>query len=145
MRYGAKWTSAISGIEEVAVIEWSKELAGITGDQFKHGLDSWSGKWPPSLPEFKSACTGEGLDDFSLGYTPEVYRAGSESRGVKLLSSDARDEKREKFKRGIRDLRASLEKLRSTDAGTESVDEFVSDPVRRKEIEDELKAMGFLE
>ncbi|HFD86888.1 MAG TPA: hypothetical protein ENJ35_04335 [Gammaproteobacteria bacterium] len=55
-RYGHKWTSSIEGIERTEVAEWSEGLAGYTPDEIKHGLDTWSGVWPPSLPEFKAAC-----------------------------------------------------------------------------------------
>jgi hypothetical protein len=46
----------MEGLEEIAVNEWAQGLAGLTGDQIKNGLDSWKGEWPPSLPEFRSAC-----------------------------------------------------------------------------------------
>lgn len=58
-RYLNKFTSGIEGIEALAVEEWSKELAGLTGKQIKHGLKSWDQDWPPSAPEFRKACLGD--------------------------------------------------------------------------------------
>jgi hypothetical protein len=55
-RYGHKWTSAIEGIEKIAVKEWSEELDGVTGEQIAHGLKSWDEDWPPSAPEFRKCC-----------------------------------------------------------------------------------------
>jgi hypothetical protein len=56
VRYGHKWTSGISGIEQLAVQEWAKGLAGFTGEQIATGLEYWTGDWPPSMDEFKRAC-----------------------------------------------------------------------------------------
>ena len=55
-RYSHKWTTAIEGIEEVAVNEWSEYLHGLTGDDIKHGINNWDNDWPPSAPEFRKAC-----------------------------------------------------------------------------------------
>ena len=55
-RYGHKWTSAIDGIERVAVNEWCEGLAGFSADEISNGLEVWDSDWPPSLPEFKMAC-----------------------------------------------------------------------------------------
>lgn len=55
-RYGHKWTSAIEGIERMAVSEWSEGLAGYTADEIKEGLERWNNIWPPALPEFQKAC-----------------------------------------------------------------------------------------
>jgi len=89
-RYLSKWTSAIEGIEKIAMEEWGKELAGLTGDQVSHGLKSWHGDWPPSAIEFKKACTGKGLNGFGLDYVPECYR---EKKRERLLESDENKEK----------------------------------------------------
>ncbi len=145
IRYGHKWTSRIDGIEREAVQEWASELSGLTSNEFRTGYEAWKDSWPPSIDEYRDSCKPNKNNEFGLGYTPEVYRQSAETNRDRLLSSDARDAKRKGFKRGIRDLRASLEKLRSADAAAKKPEKFVSDPVRRKEIEDELKAMGFLE
>ena len=55
-RYGTKWVASIDGIEEEAIEEWSKGLAGLTADQIAHGLKSWQSDWPPSMSEFVKAC-----------------------------------------------------------------------------------------
>lgn len=52
----------MEGIEEMAVNEWSIGLSGLTGEQIKKGLDTWQESWPPSLPEFREACTGASVD-----------------------------------------------------------------------------------
>ena len=61
-RYIHKWTSSIDGIEEIAVDEWSKALAGLDADAIKRGLDSMAGSWPPSAPEFAELCRNGGDD-----------------------------------------------------------------------------------
>lgn len=48
----------MDGIEDVAVREWSNELAGLTPAQIEHGLASWDSEWPPSSPEFRYCCLG---------------------------------------------------------------------------------------
>lgn len=60
VRYGAKWTSALSSPEliRLAVTEWSEQLAGVTGEQVRRGLAVWDEDWPPSSPQFRKACLG---------------------------------------------------------------------------------------
>jgi len=41
---------------ELAIIEWSERLAGLTGEQIKHGLDNLTSAWPPTPHEFKDLC-----------------------------------------------------------------------------------------
>jgi len=72
-RYGNKWLSAIEGIEKIAVAEWSEQLAGLTGEQIKHGLDSWTEDWPPSAPEFKKICLGHD-EQKGLSHNTAAYR-----------------------------------------------------------------------
>ena len=80
VRYGHKWVSTIEGIEETAVTEWSQGLAGLTGEQIKFGLDNLTDDWPPSLPAFRAACTGKGVNGFGLDYVPECYRETKRER-----------------------------------------------------------------
>jgi len=61
-RYGHKWTSSIDGIEELAVDEWAKALAGLDAEAIKRGLDSMTCSWPPSAPEFAELCMNCGDD-----------------------------------------------------------------------------------
>jgi len=75
----------MEGIEEVAVVEWSQGLSGLTGEQIKSGLDSLSDDWPPSLPAFRALCEGKKADEFGIGYVPECYR---ETKRERLLESD---------------------------------------------------------
>jgi len=63
-RYGHKWTSAIEGIEKIAVTEWSEELAGVTGEQISYGLKEWKEDWPPSAPEFRKCCLNQSKGDW---------------------------------------------------------------------------------
>lgn len=46
----------MAGIEDEAIKEWSVYLAGLTGEQIKHGLEAWDLEWPPTLPEFRNIC-----------------------------------------------------------------------------------------
>ena len=60
VRYVHKWTSALTSPEliELAVVEWGQELAGLSPEQVRHGLESLEGDWPPSAPGFRKACLG---------------------------------------------------------------------------------------
>lgn len=109
-RYGHKWVSAMDGIEQTAIREWSKRLAGMTAEEIKRGLSDWAGEWPPSLPEFAAACRGKklGLNEFGLDYTPEVYRRQPERQRERLLSSADRDARRAVASESVKDLRAAL-------------------------------------
>lgn len=71
-RYGAKWTSAMAGIEEIAVREWANALAGMKATDIERGLASWQGVWPPSAFEFRKVCMGggEGWEHRSAAYRP---------------------------------------------------------------------------
>ena len=75
-RYPHKWASAIDGDEEGTIKEWANYLAGLTGEQIKHGLESWDEDWPPSAIEFRKCCLGEGkkLNEHGLDYVPEYLR-----------------------------------------------------------------------
>lgn len=43
---------------KVAMDEWRRGLAGVTGEQIRRGLATWDAAWPPTLPEFRKACLG---------------------------------------------------------------------------------------
>jgi hypothetical protein len=108
-RYGHKWTTAIEGIEEIAVNEWAEGLSGVTGEQIKRGLSEWAEAWPPSMGEFKAACTGKAKNGFGLDYVPECYRERAPVLDAsRLLSSDERDEKRRKGAEQLQALKQSL-------------------------------------
>lgn len=109
-RYLHKWTSAIDGIELVAVREWSKELAGMTGNEIQRGLDEWKGDWPPTSLEFAAACRGNklGLNEFGLDYVPEYHRPQPIREQARLLSSDERDARREAVKEKIKAMRDAI-------------------------------------
>jgi len=106
-RYGHKWTSAIEGIEETAVNEWSVGLSGVTGDEIRKGLEVWTESWPPSLPEFKVACKNAGVNEFGLDYVPEYYRPQIKENS-RLLSSKQRDANREKSKEYIQAMKDAI-------------------------------------
>ena len=107
VRYGVKWTCNFEGVEAMAVAEWAKGLAGLTGEQIAHGLDAWQGAWPPSLPEFRQACLGKHAG-FGAGYVPEVYRQPVVCNPRRMLSSDDRDARRAKLAEGFAGLRERL-------------------------------------
>ena len=108
VRYGHKWVSVIEGIEETAVTEWSQGLAGLTGEQIKFGLDNLTDDWPPSLPTFRNACTGKGINEFGLDYIPECYR---EKKRERLIESDENKEKhRAAYSVGMGGLKDILKK-----------------------------------
>ena len=107
-RYLHKWTSAIEGIEELAVSEWSQVLGGLTGEQLRHGFDSWKSEWPPTAEEFKSACIGKVRNGFGLDYVPECYREKPIIDESRLLSSDQREAAREKGKEELQRMKDIL-------------------------------------
>jgi len=105
-RYLHKWTSAIEGIEEVAVSEWSEELSGVTGDQVKVGLTNLPSNWPPTAGGFKDLCLKKGVNEYGLDYVPQMYR---ENRLDRLLDSDTDKEARKKSAvKGLADIRKLL-------------------------------------
>lgn len=115
--YAHKWASpmgdaaidADNSLTEPAKT-WASGLSGITGDQLASGLRGCLERedaWPPTLPEFRGLCLGKGLNEYGLDYTPECYRVSPVSHD-KRLSSDERDEMRERGKGHSAKLRESL-------------------------------------
>lgn len=115
--YGHKFTSSFgpSAINEHGGLSdsaqtWASGLSGITGDQLASGLRGCLERedaWPPTLPEFRGLCLGKGLNEYGLTYTPECYRVSPVSHD-KRLSSDERDEMRERGRGHSAKLRESL-------------------------------------
>lgn len=88
----------------MAVDEWAQGLGSLTAEQVRRGLDEWEGEWPPSLPEFRSACLGKGRNGWGLDYTPECYRAGTTDRAKTLPGPDTQQHRDEALER-IREIR----------------------------------------
>lgn len=106
VRYGHKWVSQIDGLEKIAASEWGSHLFGLTGEQIKHGLETWNGDWPPSATEFRKACEGKAVNEFGLDYIPECHRIKNPER---LLESDElKAHRREVGKKGVADLKTIL-------------------------------------
>jgi len=81
-------------------------LTGLTGEQIKFGLDNLTDDWPPSLPAFRAACTGKGINGFGLDYVPECYR---ETKRENLIESDENKAKHEAaYKTGMGNLKDIL-------------------------------------
>lgn len=78
-RYGHKWTSQFSTPEmtRLAVAEWAIGLQDLTSEQIQHGLNTFEGDWPPSLPEFRRACI-----DLDMPETNEEWLALGRRIGV---------------------------------------------------------------
>ena len=57
-RYGTLFADRYAGVpQDVLIAEWGAELAGLTGDDIRHGLDGCRDlKFPPTLPEFLALC-----------------------------------------------------------------------------------------
>lgn len=110
-RYGHKWVSAYEGILPQAIEEWGEVLGGLTGDQIKHGLESWQEDWPPSATEFKRVCLNEKpkVNEFGLDYVPQCYREEKRiTDKSRLLSSDEREERRDGYRNHIGGLKEIL-------------------------------------
>ena len=104
--YLTKWTSALEGIEETAMVEWSQALRGLTGEQIKNGLDNLSDEWPPSAIGFRALCEGKGVNGFGLDYVPECYR---ETKRERLIESDENKEAHKKaYKAGMTGIKNIL-------------------------------------
>lgn len=95
VRYGHKFTSSIDGLEVIAVAEWANGLAGVTGKQIKRGLENWKGPWPPSLPEFREACTGATV---GWEYKSLAYVESRKALPAPLCKKEIADREREKLR-----------------------------------------------
>ena len=108
VRYLHRWTSAIVGLERHAVNEWARELAGLTGEQIRRGLDSLPKDWPPTAGEFRELCTGvsETHKENAAMYRDDRPRITDKAH---LLSNDQRDARR---KRNYAELQRAKEILK---------------------------------
>ena len=57
-------------MRELAVSEWGRRLAGLSGEEIKRGLDTWTDKWPPNVESFRAACLGRDNPHGSAAYKP---------------------------------------------------------------------------
>ena len=60
LSFSQQWPSA--ELRELAMQEWAERLGELSGEQIKHGLERWDGKWPPNVEEFRKACIGDSGD-----------------------------------------------------------------------------------
>ena len=99
VRYLSKWTSQIDGIEERAVKEWSEGLAGLNGNDIKHGLDNWDNQWPPAMDEFKKCCLG--IADDKWEHHSAAYKTSDTVKAlpIKKAQETVVDEHREKLRK----------------------------------------------
>lgn len=72
VRYLHKWTSAIEGIEELAVTEWGEILAGVTPEQITTGLANLDGEWPPTAQGFRDLCLCKSVKEAYKPFTPAL-------------------------------------------------------------------------
>jgi len=104
--YLHKWTSAIEGIEDLAVTEWSQGLSGLSGEQIKLGIDSLSEDWPPSVIAFRALCEGRQANGLGLDYKPPYH---TEFKREQLIESDENKEKHKAaYKKGMSGLKDIL-------------------------------------
>ncbi len=106
--YLHKWTSAIEGIEDLAVTEWSQALSGITGEQIKTGLANLDSDWPPTAIAFKALCEGKQTNGLGLDHTPPYH---AEVKRDRLIESDeAKEKHRKAFSIGMGEIKSILKK-----------------------------------
>jgi len=106
--YLHKWTSALEGIEDTAVNEWSQGLSGLLGEQIKLGIDNLDSDWPPSLIAFRALCEGKQANGLGLDYKPPYH---TEFKREQLIESDENKEKHRKaFSVGMSDLKSILKR-----------------------------------
>jgi hypothetical protein len=57
-RYGTLFADRYAGVpQDVLIAEWGAELAGLSGDDIRRGLDGCRDlRFPPTLPEFLALC-----------------------------------------------------------------------------------------
>lgn len=57
VRYGSRWLALWAGVEPGAVqADWSRELAGLTGEAIAYGLEHLPEDHPPTVAQFKRLC-----------------------------------------------------------------------------------------
>lgn len=109
MRYLHKWDSAIDGREDDVVTEWAERLSGLSQEQIAHGLNAWTGDWPPTSEEFRKCCLGTGKNDFGLTHVPQYHRADCRiTDRSRSLSSAKRDQSRAVIREKLAQLKAAL-------------------------------------
>ncbi len=90
VRYLHKWTSAIDGIEELAVSEWAQILTGITGEQIKTGLANLDSEWPPTAQGFRDLCVSKSATASFKPFAPALPRPEVEPEYVESQLADMR-------------------------------------------------------
>lgn len=57
-RYGSRWTAQLDdeALLKLTKAEWYEELKTLTVGDIKTGLNSWDGRFPPNIIEFKKVC-----------------------------------------------------------------------------------------
>ncbi|MCK4759944.1 MAG: hypothetical protein KAT69_07825 [Candidatus Aminicenantes bacterium] len=84
-----KWTSALGGIEEIAMNEWAQALAGLEPEHMERGLNNLPKSWPPTVFEFRELCVGS----YEERRLDSSHR---ENRTSHMIESDEVKEKRKK-------------------------------------------------
>jgi len=77
----------MQGIEKLALTEWSEQLADLSGEQIKNGLDKWKEDWPPSAPEFRRCCLNQS-DDEDWRHKGAAYKWFDKSKALPHKCSD---------------------------------------------------------
>lgn len=99
--YLNKWTSALGGIEEIAMKEWAQALAGLEPEHIERGLNNLPKSWPPTVFEFKELCLGE----------PEDKRLDASHRENRVSHMIESDEVKEKRKIAAKSAVADMKKV----------------------------------
>lgn len=101
-----KWTSAIEGIEELVVTEWSQALAGLSGEQIKLGLNNLPEGWPPSAIDFRALCEGRHANGLGMDYKPPYHTAFKRDRVIE--SDENKAKHKAAYQSGMSDLKNIL-------------------------------------
>jgi len=107
VRYLHRWTSAVDGLEAEVAKEWAHEIAGLTPEQIRRGLDNLPKDWPPTAGEFRDLCLGvsDAHKENAAAYRDDRPRITDKAH---LLSSDERDAKRERNREELKRAMAIL-------------------------------------
>ena len=91
VRYLHKWTSAIEGIEELAVQEWGEILAGVTPDQITTGLANLDSEWPPTAQGFRDLCLCKSMKEAYKPFAPALPAPKIAEEDFQSLMSEMRN------------------------------------------------------
>ncbi len=59
IRYGDLWTKKVGEEQtdlDMTMDDWGQVLSSCSGEEIKHGLETWKSEYPPNVRQFQTAC-----------------------------------------------------------------------------------------